>query len=694
MRANLGWVALAVVPGLVVLGTSCAAPESDQQVQVSVTVTGGEFGSVVSDSPQLACQDACSLKVKVHSTLELRPVATSTGVFQGWGGDCPGGTGVCRLEVTKDTAVVATFAPRPVPLHVEVAGVAGGKVRMPDGSVCSGQCDTTVLAGEQVHLAAEPRQDLYLVSWEGACSGTSLGCDLQGADGLSVTARFGQRMRLTVSGVTNKMKATVDSSPEGIHCSPDCIGWFLPGEVVTLTATPTDGLWRFTGWSVPDCTTAVCTVTMDGHKTIEARFENAHVWSRIFGYPFQSTVKAADNGGWYVALVSATAQDFGNGLLPIVAGSYDSLFAGRYSSTGVPLVSHVFGGPHITLQFGMRARTGGGESLGILAKPSGAFSDQTLDLGVGTVVVPATPGGKVKAFIDLADTGVAVAAGELDPASTVPDGLTADLVESGSSAVVLSGQPSPGTLTGVNADWSVAWTLTNPGEKVLKVFAAAPGEFWATTIEVTPDMSCAGGPVPGGALLHIAADGTCKVVWSFPATVVAYLSSAPGGAPFLEVTYSSPFEFAGQQLPEPPSGATRRVRLRFDADGNPRWSRLAITGDTGGQTIHDAVRLQTGELLLTGNYSGISDLSPDAPAPAASYLAKYSDETGELLWSYTFAPPPADYGGQEASFDHLLMLSDGRVAVWGNVVGSFDFGGGLLQAPGFPNNLFVAVYDL
>jgi M6 family metalloprotease-like protein len=64
---------------------------------------------------------------------------------------------------------------------------------------------------------------------------------------------------------------TVTSSAIGINCGADCTQDYTEGNVVTLTATPTNGS-RFDGWT-GDCTGAAsCQVTMDAARNVTATF--------------------------------------------------------------------------------------------------------------------------------------------------------------------------------------------------------------------------------------------------------------------------------------------------------------------------------------------------------------------------------------------------------------------------------------
>ena len=77
---------------------------------------------------------------------------------------------------------------------------------------------------------------------------------------------FQYGVNVTVAG-----SGAVTSWPGFINCTGVCVGGFLPGTAVGLTATPDPG-FQFTGWS-GDCTgTGACNLTMNGDHNVTATF--------------------------------------------------------------------------------------------------------------------------------------------------------------------------------------------------------------------------------------------------------------------------------------------------------------------------------------------------------------------------------------------------------------------------------------
>ena len=86
-------------------------------------------------------------------------------------------------------------------------------------------------------------------------------------------AAFGLNVTLAGNGT-----GTVTSAPVGINCPGDCTEAYAPGTVVTLTATPTVGI--FTTWTgctpVPGVPTQ-CTATMNAATNVTATFSAASI---------------------------------------------------------------------------------------------------------------------------------------------------------------------------------------------------------------------------------------------------------------------------------------------------------------------------------------------------------------------------------------------------------------------------------
>jgi PKD repeat protein/streptogramin lyase len=91
--------------------------------------------------------------------------------------------------------------------------------------------------------------------------------------------------------VTKRGNGTITSAPAGIACGSTCGAAFTAGLPVTLTAT-SDAGWNFVGWSGACTGTGTCDITMDGDKTLQARFVE----------PDKIGVYRSSNSSWYLDL--------------------------------------------------------------------------------------------------------------------------------------------------------------------------------------------------------------------------------------------------------------------------------------------------------------------------------------------------------------------------------------------------------
>jgi uncharacterized repeat protein (TIGR02543 family) len=148
------------------------------------------------------CPKDCSEVYFNQELVELHAEPSSGWVFAGWGGDCDG-TGTCKVHMTQNRHVTATFnrrsrpTPTPTPptqqpqtfgLSVGVTG-NGSVASSPGGISCGGDCGESYPQGTKVTLVAFPGAGSSFVSWGGACSGTGV-CSLTIDGNKSVQATF------------------------------------------------------------------------------------------------------------------------------------------------------------------------------------------------------------------------------------------------------------------------------------------------------------------------------------------------------------------------------------------------------------------------------------------------------------------------------------------------------------------------
>jgi hypothetical protein len=211
--------------------------------------------------------------------LTLTATAASGSTFAGWGGACTG-TGGCDVTVTGPTVVRAEFAldsaAGDVPLVVELAGDGDGTVTSsPAGIACGAPCGANFAPGTVVTLTASPGATSSFAGWSGAC--TADPCTVTLDQLALVTATFAAT-RYPVVVNAGPGFGVVWSDPPAIDCGHDCTASVRAGTTLTLTATPNANA-AFIDWQ-GDCaaeTTPVCTLTIDGPKSVTANIVDQSV---------------------------------------------------------------------------------------------------------------------------------------------------------------------------------------------------------------------------------------------------------------------------------------------------------------------------------------------------------------------------------------------------------------------------------
>ena len=131
---------------------------------LTVTATGG-LGSVTSAPAGIRCPSTCAGHYLLGTTLVLTAKAASPLYrFVGWGGPACSGTDPCTIDVDRNTAVTARFAPATARLTVAVHG-AGKVVSAPAGISCPRTCSSNYKRATTVTLQATPAKGWRLNRW-------------------------------------------------------------------------------------------------------------------------------------------------------------------------------------------------------------------------------------------------------------------------------------------------------------------------------------------------------------------------------------------------------------------------------------------------------------------------------------------------------------------------------------------------
>src|SRR5208282_1956169 len=252
-------------------GSSSTSPTAS--IQLSVQAAGGGAGAVISNPAGINCGQACIASFSSGTQVSLTASPTANSFFAGWSGACSG-TGVCKVTLTQNTSVMASFSTSPV-LAVTLSGSGKGSVgSSPSGISCGTTCSADFAPNTQVTLTATAATNSSFAGWTGGCSGTNPTCTVTLNASQQVTAIFSTASSPTLSVIhAGTGTGTVTSNPAGINCGSTCSASFTAGTQVTLTATATANS-SFAGWTGGGCsgTASTCTVTLNSSQQVTATF--------------------------------------------------------------------------------------------------------------------------------------------------------------------------------------------------------------------------------------------------------------------------------------------------------------------------------------------------------------------------------------------------------------------------------------
>jgi len=247
------------------LGLAAATPASAEP-EPALTVTFEGAGSGTVSGPELECTATCSHPYAPGSEVALTAAPAAGSTFTGWSGACSG-TGECKVTMSEDRAVTATFALVTHELTVAVEGTGTGSVTG-TGIACPGTCSSSYTEGAAVTLTATPEPGSVFTGWSGACSGSGE-CKVTMGSDQQVTATFARVSHTLTVSLEGAGAGIVTGS--GIACPGTCSSSYVSGTEVTLTATPAAGS-AFAGWGGACAGTGACSLTLGADRTVTASF--------------------------------------------------------------------------------------------------------------------------------------------------------------------------------------------------------------------------------------------------------------------------------------------------------------------------------------------------------------------------------------------------------------------------------------
>ena len=273
-----------------VSGNSCTASMVQAQSvtanfgnnTLAVSIAGSGAGTVTSSPAGINCAGAsgCSAPFDAGTSVVLTAAPAAGSTFAGWKGACSNATGTCTVTMSQQQSVIATFTLNSYALSVSLAGAstgAGTITSNPAGINCTGSgsgCSASYSYPTTVVLTATAATGSTFKGWSGACSNSSGTCTVSMTQAQSVAANFNLNSYALSVALGGAGAGVVVSNPAGINCGSTCSAFYIYNTQVTLTATPSNGMY-FAGWTgCPSAAGTSCTVSMTQTQNVGATFGN------------------------------------------------------------------------------------------------------------------------------------------------------------------------------------------------------------------------------------------------------------------------------------------------------------------------------------------------------------------------------------------------------------------------------------
>lgn len=167
--------------------------EAIDSAKLSVTKdsNGTGSGTIKSDLLGLNCGAICNRNYPFNSNVVLTAIADAGSQFAGWGGDwCTGQEPTCTVTMSQAKDVSARFDKGHKLTLITQGSGQGSVTSNPPGINCGTGCASSYPENTKVVLTAQTLDGSTFQGWGGACSGTSLSCEVTMAASREVTVSF------------------------------------------------------------------------------------------------------------------------------------------------------------------------------------------------------------------------------------------------------------------------------------------------------------------------------------------------------------------------------------------------------------------------------------------------------------------------------------------------------------------------
>jgi uncharacterized repeat protein (TIGR01451 family) len=156
-------------------------------LKFDLTVRKARNGTISANG--INCGSDCSESYVANTQVTLTASPANGFVFANWLGTCTGTNPTVTVTMDTNKICVANFVP--ITFNLSVSKTGNGTVTSdPAGIDCGSDCDENYASGEAVTLTATSATGSIFKEWGGACSGTTLACQVNMSQAQNVRAIF------------------------------------------------------------------------------------------------------------------------------------------------------------------------------------------------------------------------------------------------------------------------------------------------------------------------------------------------------------------------------------------------------------------------------------------------------------------------------------------------------------------------